>query len=541
MKNFLKFSFCIVGCILFTGIINAQITGFTLPEGKSEKIFYVAVGGSGDGTAAKPFGSIEKALSAALAYRAQSGKNVKVIVRDGKYRETVTIAEQQKYSGNALIVLEAEHEGKVTISGARELKDWRYLSDRNKIVYWTYLPDDYITSLTQSGQRIIPNGKVPNPWPKNVKVLGGMLNNGLLRMGKYYYFPMPTLDSLVTGSFFIDYPQKKIYVKFINKEGMNDSELAVMPVVFTFSSNNNFVMRGINVEMAGWAFGTAVRLSSIDNVLIEDCAFNNNRYNGFNFTMLKNVTIRNTEASHNGGKGGGGSWGTNGYLRNIILEKIKVNYNNWINFNYGWYGWDPCGIKFAATRDMLIKDSEFIGNYATGLWMDTEFRRVTVENTVLAHNFGQGTMVEASMGPITFIKCDIYNNDFGVYISATNSVTVDGCNIHDNNVQIGAFDHNGNGRGYKTEGEYDFADIDNHAEWRSHSIDAVIKNNQISNQDFNTNPLIHMRGNDTIGYKNFMNTLKLENNKFKFGSSGTTPFYYRPGQKKYPVDIWKKD
>ena len=50
-----------------------------------------------------------------------------------------------------------------------------------------------------------------------------------------------------------------------------------------------------------------------------------------------------------------------------------------------------------------------------------------------------------------------------------------------------------------------------------------------------------MRGNDTIGYRNFMSTLKFENNKLKFGSSAPTPFYYKSGQKKYPIDIWRKD
>lgn len=541
MKNSYKFVFCVFTCSLTMGITNAQITGFNMQEGKPEKTLYVAISGKGDGSSANPYGSIEQALKAALAYRTGADKNVKVVVRDGIYRETVNVTEQQNYSGNSLVILEAEHKGKVTVSGARELKDWRNLNDRNRTVCWTNLPDEYVTALTQSGDRTVPNGRVTNPWPKNVKTLGGMLINGVLRMGKNYYFPMPSLDSMTIGSFYIDYPQKRIYVKFINKEGMNDSELAIAPTVFTFSNNNNLIMRGINVEMAGWSFGTAVRLSSIDNLLIEDCAFNNNRYSGFNLHMLKNVTIRNTEMCNNGGKGGGGSWGTNGYLRNVICDRIKVNYNNWINYQYGWYGWDPCGIKFAATRQMLIKDSEFIGNYATGLWMDTEFRSVYVENTTLADNLGQGTFVEASMGPVTFTNCNIYNNDYGVYISATNSVTIDKCNIHDNNVQVGAFDHYGVGRGYKTEGQYDFADIDNHGEWRSHSINAVIKNNQISNQDFNTNPLIMQRGNDTIGYKNFMNTLKIENNKFVFGGSGTTPFYYRPGQKKYLVDIWKKD
>jgi parallel beta-helix repeat protein len=526
---------------LFCSPSLSQITGFTLKEGKAERTYYVAPGGNGDGSAVNPFGNIDQALKAALVYRAGSDKNVKVLVRDGIYRQTVIVTEAQKFTGKSLLIFEAEHPGKVTISGARELKDWRLLSNRDRAIFWTDLPDEYIKSLTQSQNRTVPNGRVPNPWPKNVKTLGGMLINGQLRMGNNYYFPSPSLDSITIGSFFLDYSAKKIYVKLISKEGMDKSDLAIAPTVFNLSNNNNIIMRGINVEHAGWAFSTAARLANIENLLVENCNFNNNRYGGLGAGMLKNTTFRNVEMCHNGGKGGGGDWGTNGYLRNIICDKIKVNYNNWINYQYGWLGWDPCGIKFAAVRQMLIKDSEFIGNYAAGLWMDTEFRGVKVENTTMAENYGAGIFVEASMGPIAIVKCKIYNNEQGVYISAVDSVTVDGCNIYDNIVQIGVYDHLGLGRGYKSEGQYDFADIDNHAEWRSHSIYAVIKNNRISNQSYNTTPLINQRGNDTIGYRNFMNTLTIENNNFIFGSSGTTPFYYKQGQKPYKVDVWRKD
>lgn len=519
----------------------AQITGFTLKEGKAERTFYVSPDGNGDGSAANPFGNIDQALKAALVYRAGADKNVKVLVRDGIYRQTVAVTEQQKYTGKSLLIFEAEHPGKVTISGARELKDWRKFTTKGTPVFWTDLPEDYIITLTRNGDRIVPNGKVPNPWPKNVRTLGGMLNNGVLKMGNNYYFPVPTLDSVIIGSFFIDYGAKKIYTKLISTEGIDKSELAVAPTVFNLSNNNNIIIRGINFEMAGWAFSTAARLNNIENLLVADCKFNNSRYGGLGLHQVKNATFRNVEMCHNGGKGGGGSWGTTGYLRNVICDKIKVNYNNWINYQYGWLGWDPCGIKFAAVRQMLIKDSEFNGNYASGLWMDTEFRGVFVENTTMAGNFGNGTFVEASMGPITFTNCNMYNNDNGVYISATDSVTLNGCNIYNNIVQIGVYDHNGMGRGYKSEGQYDFADIDNHGEWRSHSIFAVIKNCRISNQSYNATPLINQRGNDTIGYKNFINTLTIENNSFVFGNSGTTPFYYKPGQNKYKVDVWRKD
>ena len=149
MKNSYKFVFCVFTCSLTMGITNAQITGFNMQEGKPEKTLYVAISGKGDGSSANPYGSIEQALKAALAYRTGADKNVKVVVRDGIYRETVNVTEQQKYSGNSLVILEAEHKGKVTVSGARELKDWRNLNDRNRTVCWTNLPDEYVTALTQ--------------------------------------------------------------------------------------------------------------------------------------------------------------------------------------------------------------------------------------------------------------------------------------------------------------------------------------------------------------------------------------------------------
>ena len=425
---------------------------------------------------------------AALEYRAKSDRNVKILVRDGIYREQVTISDHQPYTGNAWLMLEAEHKGAVTISGARELKNWRPINDRDRPIYWTNLPEDYISALTVAGERPASNGRILNPWPNRVKSLSGMWINGQLRIGDKYYLPVPTLDSMTIGSFYINYKTKRIYAKLFDKVGLNESELALLPSVFNFSNNNNFIMRGINVVQAGWSMSSGARFNSIDNLLVEDCKFNHNRYMGIGFSRIKNATFRDVEMCHNGGKGGGGSWSTTGYLRNVLYERIKVNYNNWINYQYGWYSWDPCGIKFAALRQVKVKDSEFIGNYATGLWLDTEFRDMYVENTVLAFNFGPGVYLEASKGPTTLTKCNIYNNDIGVYISASELNTLDNCNIHDNNVQISVFDHYNVGRGYKTEGQADFADIDNHEEWRSHAVNTVIKNCQISNSDYNETP-----------------------------------------------------
>ena len=541
MKNLFKITFYIMAFLSFWGNSDAQITGFTLQEGKPEKTFYVAPGGKGDGSSVNPFGNIQQALKAALEYRAKSDRNVTVLVRDGIYREQITIADRQPYSGNAWLMLEAEHKGEVTISGARELKNWRPVNDRERPIYWTILPDDYISALTAAGERPAINGRILNPWPNRVKTLSGMWINGQLKIGDKYYLPVPTPDSMTIGSFYINYQTKRIYAKLFDKIGLNESELALLPSVFNFSNNNNFIMRGINVVQAGWSMSAGARFNSIDNLLVEDCKFNHNRYMGIGFSRIKNATFRDVEMCHNGGKGGGGSWSTTGYLRNVLYERIKVNYNNWMNYQYGWYSWDPCGIKFAALRQVKVKDSEFIGNYATGLWLDTEFREMFVENTVLASNFGPGVYLEASKGPTTLSNCNIYNNDIGVYISASELNTLDNCNIHDNNVQISVFDHYNVGRGYKTEGQADFADIDNHGEWRSHAVNTVIKNCQISNSDYNETPLVMMRGNDTIGYRNFMSTLKFENNKLKFGSSAPTPFYYKSGQKKYPIDIWRKD
>ena len=163
MKNFIKITCYIMAFLSLQGNSDAQITGFTLQEGKPEKTFYVAPGGRGDGSSANPYGSIQQALKAALEYRAKSDRNVRVLVRDGIYREQVTIADRQPYSGDAWLMFEAEHKGEVTISGARELKNWRPVNDRDRPIYWTILPDDYISALTVAGERPASNGRILNP------------------------------------------------------------------------------------------------------------------------------------------------------------------------------------------------------------------------------------------------------------------------------------------------------------------------------------------------------------------------------------------
>jgi parallel beta-helix repeat protein len=520
--------------------IKAQITGFDLKQTKPSKTYYVAVNGTGDGSKTAPLGSIEKAITLALQYRSEKGKSVKVQVAKGLYREVVSITKTYDNPKNALFILEGETAGAVTVTGSRPLSQWQPMTTvGDKTLYSTTLPDEYIKKLTQDGGKSFPDGEVPNPWQKWVKKRGGMFQNGLLKIGAHYYYPVPLKDTLVGGAFIIDYQKKKIFVRLDAKQGLEQAELAVEPTIFTMSNNNALVIRNMAFEHAGWSMRNAVSFRKIEQLLIENCLFNNNRYTGVDLHLLKNVTIYNVEMAHNGGKGGAGSW--KGYLRNIILDKVKVNDNNWVNHHYAWYGWDPCGIKFSAIRQMIVRNSEFQRNYAVGFWFDNEFKDVTIDNTLIAYNFGPGIMIEASKGPITLTNCTMNNNDYGVYISAAEQTTLDNCTIYDNNFQIGAFDHWGKGRGHGSDMELDFPDIDTQGAWSAHAVNTVIKNCTIKNQSFNENALISPRYNDMVGYQNFLNTLKIENNKYEFGASDKTPFFKGASIPNALLGDWKEN
>ncbi|WNR43492.1 sugar-binding protein [Paenibacillus roseipurpureus] len=494
------------------GITGPRPTGYTAVSETTTNTVYLSPNGTGNGSSeSTPAQGIQNAINTAITNRA-AGQSTRIVLLDGTYTERVSVAATS--TGAPPIILEAKNPGMVKLTGAKPVSGFSKISAS---IFSADLPADVKAGLTVDGTNTAPNGLSANPFGTAVKD-NGQFQNGLMRSGNSYYFPVDTFSKMVPGSFYIDYAANKIYAKVPSGDPMSNVSVAVSKNLFSINGVNNFVLRGIRFEDAGWASGDAVTISNLDNVLIEKTTFNHNRFNGLGIAKLKNATFREVEISYNGNKGGSGSWA--GYLRNIVFDNVKFNYNNWVGYQFGFTGWDPSAFKFSSVRDGLITNSQFIGNYAHGAWLDTDNSRLTIENSTFAYNFNSGIDSEANEGPIIIKNNDIYENTKGLYLPASMFTTVDHNNFYDNGENISIFDHGGVGRGPGTPGQYDYPSSDDGFMWKSHTTYNTFTNNVFQNRaDTTIRPLSKNffytgQSKDAVGYTNFVNTLNSNNNVF---------------------------
>lgn len=539
--NFTNTILVVFGCFFFmiSSCARQQIVALVKPAEANEKI-YVENGKNGDGSASNPYSSIQKALEKALYNKNVLQKSTEVIIRSGVYREVISITDSAK---NELpIIIRADKNANVVISGAVTVNNWRsgkeasWTQNTSKTnVYVASLTDEIIQKLTKNPftGKHYPDGKVPNPWGGYVTD-NGMFCNGLLKIDSDYYFPIADADKLVPGSFSIDYARKLIFAKLKAKiKDFNSIELGVEPTLFRMANQKNVTIQNIHFEHAGWALHDAVIFNKVENLFLLNCTFNNNRYAGLQTDKLNKGLIRNCEASYNGGIGASGSW--EGYIRNVTFDGFKANFNNWIGAQFDFTGWAPCGVKWSGVRNLVIKNSEFNANYATGLWLDCDNRNVTVLNTEAKDNIGVGFFVEASKGPFLFKNCRSVNNLRGFYVSCSEGVQLEDCLIKNNDNQFVIFDHWGKGRGPGLF-EYDFKEYGTGALWEAHTINTVVKNTVFVNREGSDQPFYTEIFSDTTGFKNFVSSLTSKNNSY-YTNSPEKAFYYN--NRHYTLEMWQ--
>ncbi|MBN1144200.1 MAG: right-handed parallel beta-helix repeat-containing protein [Bacteroidales bacterium] len=533
MKNWIKNVFVVISLVVAWSCSGPG-------EEKWKFQLYVEPEGTGDGSYNQPLGSIQKALEVAIQHK-KKGNSTEIIIRDGVYREFIHISDSLP-DNTVPLILRAGNPGKVIITGSVPVMGWKSGRDEKwsestskTNVFVAKLSDEIIEKLTihPLTRKHYPDGKVPNPWGSYVTD-NGMFCNGLLVIDQEYYYPLLDPGKLVPGSFNIDYTRQLIFVKLkariINFKSI---ELGVEPTIFKIANQNNITISGIQFKHAGWALHDAVIFDNINNLHLENCTFNHNRYAGLQTRRIDKGLIFNCEASHNGGTGSTGSW--EGYLRDVTFDGFKANFNNWIGAHFDFTGWAPCGVKWTAARNLVIRNSEFNSNYATGLWLDCENRQVTVENTMARDNIGVGFFLEASKGPFFLKNCRSINNLRGVYISASNDVRLDSCLIKDNDYQVVVFDHWGKGRGPELF-EFDFREVETGSLWEAHAVDAVVTNSRFVNREGSDVPFYNELFNDSIGFRNFVSTLTTQNNLY-YTDFPEKAFYH--DKQFYTLEDWR--
>lgn len=405
------------------------------------------------------------------------GQGVRLQFAPGIYRVPLNLF-VFKEEGNAPLHLVADKPGTTFIRGSKlrtEVFDpapenWKPVEGFQDVyaINWPYdLPknrgfwaDRYGFPLKREAKRseiLILNGQIMKPrefelyrWQDPDGPFLHMKNRSGNERGKYEFDGIPEegLRILRPGEFIVtdreDTPEpyrQKLFVRL--PRGMTWDQVETVEfgdvggdykqALLIIANRRNVLLKNLTVEHAPSEFlGRAVTLENLQDFRIEGCDFSRNGGRGMNLSKVRDGLVTRCTFNENGQKGVGGS------MENVVFEHSDFNWNNWRG-RYGFVGWDSAGIKIAHSRNVLIRDCNFVGNLTGGVWFDIDNVDVVVERVFVYGNFRPGVEFELTKpgtgGSILRDSVIGENFSYGIFISDSAENHVEGNVVFNNGSQ----------------------------------------------------------------------------------------------------------
>lgn len=437
-----------------------------------ETTLYVDAGVSGgDGSEARPFGSIKKALEEAknLIYE---GSPTRVFIRDGEYREHYLSIDAKKLGGKAtetLLVIEGESRDGVRIkgSGTEEFQPEKWeLIDADRNIYridWTKtdlrpVPAEAWSPAMNAISRHYVTVFVNGGWLKPVQL--ELFEQEKLKEEKYerehggistrrqvvdHFRGYAGLDAMEPGTLAVNtlgpgelgfdnnpHPHPNSLLIRL-PEGLDFEKASVeaswgQRAGFRFKNKSNLVVRNLTVEHMGIA---AFYAGHGEDILLENFTARHNDGGGgasaVRFRVCKHITFRNSAVVNNG------TYGLGMTVKYGRIDNVDIIGNNWRGGLSGHVMHGQGGFGGAWTH-LLIRDSRFNDNYGHGLRQDELGEHIVIENSEFNGNLASGGMMwEISYGPLEIRDTEVIgNNGYGIYLLCMHGVTLDGVDIINN-------------------------------------------------------------------------------------------------------------
>ncbi len=364
----------------------AQITGAQIDESAVTTTIYVdqsnpAASDSNPGTQSEPFATIGRALTSAASNIANGAR---IEIGDGTYREALSLS-AFSVSDPAPLIIEAMNPGQAVVSGADVWTGWQSQSGGTYVHAWPYTWG---------------NAPTPAYWPTLQPIVTRremvFVNKVQLTQVLSLPLPGPGTFNVVDGSTITIWPPAGTDMSSAVVEVSTRAGLLVMP-----RGISNLVLRGLVFEYDNTAVNAvgnaAVKLIGGSNILVDDCAFNQNNWDALSLSgnPVSRVTIQNSEADGNGENGIAMS-----KVENLLFQNDQTSSNNWRGAAGGFVGFDADGMKITRIHDASLVNYVSSYNQTGGLWLDTDSRNVTISNSQFCGNLTNGFFVEASEGPV---------------------------------------------------------------------------------------------------------------------------------------------
>ena len=347
---------------------------------------------SNPGTAAQPFRTIGAAVQVARSNNSK-GIGSKISISPGVYREQILLPIDSNAT-QAPIVIEAQETGAVTIEGADVWTGWQRQSGTNVYMHpWPY----------KWGLAPYPAG-----WVGNVVLTDIVRRREMVFVNGQLFQQVVALSNLVDNSFYVSEQTGTIFLQFGGNTNVATAlvEVSVRSPLLRAQGRTNLVLRGLTFHRGNPALpDAAVQVVDSSAVLIEDCWFYLNNWDGLDVQTSNDVIIRNSVADSNGASGIGGF-----KLKRFLFEDSETSFNNWRGAEGGFYGWSVAGGEFSEIHDGIIQRYRSIANQARGCWLDSDNVNITVDGADLGRNYRDGIFIEANEGPIAISNSFIHEN-----------------------------------------------------------------------------------------------------------------------------------
>jgi len=356
------------------------------------------------GTTALPFRTISAALALADTL-VREGMGTKVAIQPGVYREALNIPRADPGVVQPLVI---EGTGSTIVSGADVWTGWQQKGSSGMWTHaWTY----------QWG-----NAPYPPGWAGNVYLAPIVTRREMVFVNGSPLTEVLPGQGLYPGSFSVSETAHTITVMVDPSIDFNAAtvEVAVRSPLLLAQGRTNLVVRGIAFQYASTPLpGGAVTISDSAKVLVENCSFLWNNWNGLDVLTSQDVTIRGVHAENDGGSGMGGY-----EILRLLVDSSDTSSNNWRGAMGGFTGWDVGGSKFELIHNGLFRAYTSMNNQARGLWLDTDDMNVSIESSRFENNLGDAIFFEANQGPLSVTGSRMCGSTQGAGVAGSASSNV---------------------------------------------------------------------------------------------------------------------
>lgn len=412
---------------------QVKVTYHVSPTGKD----------SNPGSSDAPFGTLAKALSAAMTQK-KANVGVKISIAPGTYREgqagktALSFNMALSQSTSALLILEGagwsaanpQNTGDVIISGSEDFsKGWTKQSDGTWTHAWPYALGVPTKSVSfgvcdaflryeaafvdgQTWYQINPpnynnvnsdaDGKFGG-FAEGDSSSAGNPNGGRLTANEGAFWvqdavlnsdgSVATLGTITlkpsanAGAGYdlnahqVEVATKRTLIQFWLGEG-STNKLSPTPT--------NVILRNLTFQHAG---SYAALIQSQNNLLMEDCRVRKSKHSGLTLTSGQNITLRRVECTEMGESGAGAN-----NVSNSLMDRCSFSRNSRQGEILGFTGWSVCGIKPMRCVVTTMLRCVAQDNRSTGFWWDTGNVQCEMIECVSTGNSTNGTFIEDNNG-----------------------------------------------------------------------------------------------------------------------------------------------